>query len=55
MDHYSGVVGSLANMLPYNYDINNIIEFLLINNIKIVKGSKAEEKINKYLNYLNKN
>lgn len=49
MDQYSGVVGSLANMLPYNYDINNIIEFLIMNNIKIVKGSNAEKKINDYL------
>ena len=49
MDQYTGVVGSLGNMLPLNYDLNTVIQILLINNIKIAKGSNAEKKINEYL------
>ena len=45
------VVGSIGNMIS-DFSEETIISFLLANNFKICKNSKAEKKINHYLSNL---
>ena len=46
------VVGSIGNMIS-DFSEKTIISFLLANNFKIVKNSKAESKIKSYLSKIN--
>ena len=45
------VVGSIGNMIS-DFSEETIISFLLANNFKICKNSKAEKKIKQYLSNL---
>ena len=51
MEACNKTIGSMADMLP-NRKTETIIEVLITNNFKITYNSKAEEKINKYIENL---
>ena len=49
MEACNNTIGSLADMLP-NREQSTIIDCLLFHNFSITPNSKAEKKINRYIN-----